>query len=390
MEDGSSEGIKRFSHDYPGAQLRTLTLSRRCGKTILQASQELISTSPSRILHRPLLRPADDLPNGEFAYLRFQNAADERRGALALIEKHLRAEVEPHGIAVLVRGDNRSNWTRGIRELLNSRDIPVADVTGATKPLRSEDARTALAICRLLMDERDDLAWWTLLKLRRYCSGEYISSISDSAFRDGIRFHKRLETLHGQPVQGSAMSRNAALDTISRTKSIVSKLADRVRETNPRILFLEISNMMGLDLDCKFFDLVDAAVSQLRSDHQQATIGGVMSRLEAVAKDLALTGGGVALMTISNSKGLTFDVTVTIGVEDEVFSSDTPYEHEELRRLLYVAMTRARSACYLTMATDRFRDATAHSFQNTFKNTRSRSQFLSMAGISPIPGWTYL
>ena len=56
---------------------------------------------------------------------------------------------------------------------------------------------------------------------------------------------------------------------------------------------------------------------------------------------------------IASSKGLTFDATATIGVEEEVFSSTVQHEHEELRRLLCVAMTRARKASYLTMATDR-------------------------------------
>ena len=373
------EGIIRFSDDYPRAYVRTLTLSRRCGKTILQASQQLISTSPSRFLNRPILRPAEDLPNGEFAYLRYDNALDERRGVLALIEKHLKRGIEPHQIAVLVRSDFRSNWTRGIRELLDARDILVTDITATTEPLANETARKVLAICRLLIDERDDLAWWTLLKLRRYCSVEYIVAISDSTQQQGVRFYRRLETLNEDPVEGSTMSKNAARETISGTNKIIAELSDRVQELDPKSLLIEIGDLMGLDLERKFLDLVDAAVRQLEKDRLPITLANAISGLEPVAKELALATGGVALMTVSNSKGLTFDMTVTIGVEDEVFSSETPHEHEEIRRLLYVAMTRAKLTCYLTMATNRTGDATAYSFERTPVNSRSRSRFLGPA-----------
>lgn len=52
-------------------------------------------------------------------------------------------------------------------------------------------------------------------------------------------------------------------------------------------------------------------------------------------------------------------------------------------------MTRARRACYLTMATERG-DATAYSFEGNALHTRSRSALLSAAGINPVGGWDYI
>ena len=95
-------------------------------------------------------------------------------------------------------------------------------------------------------------------------------------------------------------------------------------------------------------------------------------------------------MTIASPpKGLTFEVVITLGVEQENFSDQNPHLNEELRRLLYVAMTRPRLACHLTMATERI-GPTAFSFDGTPEYTRSRAAFLSATGIEPEDGRSYI
>ena len=60
----------------------------------------------------------------------------------------------------------------------------------------------------------------------------------------------------------------------------------------------------------------------------------------------------VSLMTVHASKGMEFKVVFVTGVEEGLFpmgrSSDSDYGLEEERRLLYVAITRAMSACFLS------------------------------------------
>ena len=68
----------------------------------------------------------------------------------------------------------------------------------------------------------------------------------------------------------------------------------------------------------------------------------------------------VTLMTIHASKGLEFDNIFVVGVEEELLpssmSNDTLQGIEEERRLLYVAITRARRFCMLSFAGSRFRN----------------------------------
>ncbi len=68
----------------------------------------------------------------------------------------------------------------------------------------------------------------------------------------------------------------------------------------------------------------------------------------------------VTLMTVHAAKGLEFDNIFVVGVEDDLFpssmSKNSIMEIEEERRLLYVAITRARNFCMLSFATSRFRN----------------------------------
>ncbi len=66
----------------------------------------------------------------------------------------------------------------------------------------------------------------------------------------------------------------------------------------------------------------------------------------------------VTLMTIHAAKGLEFTNVFIVGVEEELLPSSmslsTPQEIEEERRLLYVALTRAKKYCMMSYASSRF------------------------------------
>ena len=67
----------------------------------------------------------------------------------------------------------------------------------------------------------------------------------------------------------------------------------------------------------------------------------------------------ITLMTIHSAKGLEFGTVFVVGLEEGLFLSDmvsgNPREMEEERRLFYVAITRAKTHCYLSYAQCRFR-----------------------------------
>ncbi|MDR2791188.1 MAG: ATP-binding domain-containing protein [Tannerellaceae bacterium] len=66
----------------------------------------------------------------------------------------------------------------------------------------------------------------------------------------------------------------------------------------------------------------------------------------------------VTLMTVHAAKGLEFENVFIAGLEEGLFpyalATETIRDLEEERRLLYVAITRARQQCFLSHATSRF------------------------------------
>jgi len=72
-----------------------------------------------------------------------------------------------------------------------------------------------------------------------------------------------------------------------------------------------------------------------------------------------LSSDRVSLMTVHAAKGLEFSTVFIVGLEDNIFPSqrslDSLKELEEERRLMYVAITRAKKYCYLTCARSRYR-----------------------------------
>ncbi|MBS7378294.1 MAG: ATP-dependent helicase, partial [Sphaerochaetaceae bacterium] len=66
--------------------------------------------------------------------------------------------------------------------------------------------------------------------------------------------------------------------------------------------------------------------------------------------------GGVTLITMHNTKGLEYERVFCVGLEQEIIPGRNALEakeKEEERRILYVAMTRAKKNLYLSYATER-------------------------------------
>ena len=96
-------------------------------------------------------------------------------------------------------------------------------------------------------------------------------------------------------------------------------------------------------------------------------------------------GEGVRLLTMHQAKGLTFDVCIIVGVEDEYLPGKNENSRiDDERRLLYVSMTRARHKLYMTYCDKRIGDQ-RHTGSNSGVEARTLSRFLrDVPGLSPM------
>ena len=115
------------------------------------------------------------------------------------------------------------------------------------------------------------------------------------------------------------------------------------------------------DGDERLENLKELVTLGLRYDHL-APIEGIEKLLEEATlmsdQDNLEQARGVKLMTIHAAKGLEFSVVFVTGLEQGLFpherdTKQTGEDAEEERRLMYVAVTRARKKLYLTYASVR-------------------------------------
>ena len=195
------EGIRQFTEDFIGARDYTLSVSQRCARRILDAAQKVIGVAPGRDHRRTPLQPAEHNPDGVSEYLRFPSDVAERRGVVKLLQHHHDHDNVPYErMAVLVRSDYQRRWSKPLRLELDTAGIPYTDVEAALEPLHSDDARELIAVARLAINRTDDLAWWTILKIRRGVSDAFIRAVADYAWGHGRRFHEQIEALTDEDI----------------------------------------------------------------------------------------------------------------------------------------------------------------------------------------------
>ena len=104
-------------------------------------------------------------------------------------------------------------------------------------------------------------------------------------------------------------------------------------------------------------------------------------------------GECVTLMTVHAAKGLEFRNVIIVGVEEDLFPSkmscDTIEGVEEERRLLYVAITRAKTSCTITFASSRYLNGQSKQCQMSRFIRDINPSYLSLTQTSSMLGESY-
>jgi DNA helicase-2/ATP-dependent DNA helicase PcrA len=113
-----------------------------------------------------------------------------------------------------------------------------------------------------------------------------------------------------------------------------------------------------------------------------------LGQIAPLGTDLAATRSqGVRIMTMGGSKGLTVQATIVAGVEEGIVPRPEAELAEE-RRLLYVAMTRARRYLFVTWCQQRTGPTARSGTPNV--GLRTHSNFLAGGPVRSRGGAAYL
>jgi len=385
------EGIRRFPQDYPGCEDYSLSLSHRCGSEIIRWARHVIEADPGRDRDRPRLRAAAGAPAGETALLSFRSNGREGQGVADLVECLVHREgLDPAEILVLFRGDHNAVFSRPIKQRLEEAGIPVYDPSWVDETLNASHNRAAVLMLRLLANRHDSLAWAGLLKLENGVGDAFLESIYNrAAERRGSFARELLDAYQEGFDEAPAASRSRGSDLVART------LAWLERQERPEELedgrwgswIIEAFDAdPALPMSEEFRELllgVDEAVEE------GLALGRYLGLVHPLAKDRAQAqGAGVRFMSMTMSKGLTVTAAIVAAAEDGV----TPRPDAEIaeeRRLLYVAMTRARLFQYVTWAARRI-GPTARAGAPRVGQRRNVSRFLRNGPVASQDGEAYL
>jgi len=381
------EGIRRFLNDYPASDDYSLSISMRCGRRILEWANHVIAGDPDRPQGRAFVRPQEGSPEGDVALLAFPGHVAEARGVAALVKALVEREgLSPSEILILLRTDHNGIFSSPIKDELAAVGIPFTDADIVEKLLGESNNRRFLEQLRLLVHREDSLAWASLLCLANGIGTAFLSYVYEKARPATTPFGHMLLELYRDGFPGApAGPARRAKAVIAETLGWIDghELPDEPPEHGWGD-WIATAAGGGAAISEDFSTLlrdVDAVV-------ETAELGRYLSQIQPLGEDIArATSQGVRIMTMMGSKGLTVRASILVGVEDGLVPRPGADLGEE-RRILYVAMTRAKEFLYLTWARRRY-GPQARAGQATLRNRHS-SPFLDNGPVQTQDGNDYI
>ena len=338
----SVRNILDFPRDFPGAAVVTLERNYRSTQPILDVTNALISRARERFTKNLWTKKQD----GEKPWL--VNAQDERAQTRFVVDRILEIHEDGtplHEIAVLFRAGYMS---ADLEIELANRKIPF-EKWGGIKFLEAAHVKDVLAFLRIIENPRDEVSWYRILML--------LPGIGDVTARAAIDAMARLAW------ESHAFGRYTPPPRARPAHAALVSLLDGLRSGtagDANQVSAEISRVRML-YDDVLRDRYDRPESRLADLEQLQVIANAYPDRASFLNALALeppqstqdvTGGSdgeddvLILSTAHSAKGKEWDAVFLIWAADGWFPSarslDDPEEVEEERRLMYVAMTRAR------------------------------------------------
>lgn len=359
-----------FQREFNVRHLIKLEQNYRSFGHILNAANELIAHNDDR-LGKDLWTSA-----GEGERIRvFRGESDREEAAYCVqeIREAMARGVKKHEIAILYRSNAQS---RVIEQTLMSAGIPYR-VYGGLRFFDRAEIRNSLAYLRLIENPKDDTAFLRVVNFpMRGIGAKTMEGLQAEAIARGVSLYEAAQTLEGK----AGTKLRAFTDLIEQMRFEYSSLPlpELIDAVNERTGIMEHyrKDKDGAERLENLEELENAAQAYLRSegisiearadeveldaeDDEMTSLAGFLSHAALEAGDNRAESGAdaVQLMTVHAAKGLEFDVVFITGVEEGLFphsnSASDPKGLAEERRLMYVAITRARKNLHITFALSR-------------------------------------
>lgn len=344
--------MQDFQRDFAVRHVIRLERNYRSHGNILDAANAVIARNRHR-LGKNLWTEAE---SGE--PIRVYEAVTDFEEAEFIVDEArnlMRDGTNPTEIAVLYRANAQS---RVIEHALFNAGIPYR-VYGGLRFFERQEIKHALAYLRLIANPEDDSALLRVINFpTRGIGARTVEGLQDSARQ-----------------AGTSLWQAACSGATGRSGAAVRKFIELVEAMRAQTRMLPLPELVSTMLDlsglqahyraeregeerlANLDELVNAAAVFVSEDENSLVAFLSHASLEAGEHQAGAGQEAIQLMTVHAAKGLEFHAVFLCGMEEGLFPHDNSLNDvnglEEERRLMYVAITRARRRLYLTLAQSR-------------------------------------
>lgn len=334
------DNIMAFPAQFAGTTIITLEQNYRSTAPILHASNTVISRATTRYTKQLWT----DRDGGELPWL--VTVRDEREQTRFIVDRLLElheAGTPLREIAVLVRAGYLS---ADLEVELANRRIPY-EKWGGLKFLEAAHIKDVLAFLRLLDNPQDEVSWYRLLRL--------LPGVGDTTARTAVETLAR----HGwQPLAlGSVRASSRAAPGLAALGALLEGLRTAPPPSPPGEEIMAVRRLYDRllvetydDPQPRLADLDQLAIIAAGYATRTDLLAALALEPPAATQDLAVGGDdetdALIISTVHSAKGREWDAVFVPWTVDGIYpmarSAGNDEAVEEERRLLYVAMTRAR------------------------------------------------
>ena len=352
--------MRDFEREFKVGRVIRLEQNYRSHGNILDAANAIIKHNEARLGKNLWTDAGSGEPIRVFEAM---SDLDEARWIVEEIKELSRDGNARAEIALLYRSNAQS---RVLEHALFSAGLPYR-VYGGLRFFERAEVKHALAYLRLIANPDDDTAFSRVVNFpTRGIGARSLEQLADLAKARSLSLHAAIRELSGKA--GASLSAFAALIENMRAGAEDLPLPELVDQA------IELSGLSshyrnekeGADRVANLDELINASASFVAEEGSREVGEEGLSDLAAFLAHASLEAGehqagdsddAVQLMTVHSAKGLEFNVVFISGLEEGLF----PHENaileekglEEERRLMYVAVTRARARLYLSFAQTR-------------------------------------
>lgn len=377
------ENILNFDSMFAGAKVYKLEQNYRSSKKILQLANCIIANNKGRREKKLWTENADGVKVETFV------GGDENNEAsyVAMNIKSLmsRGNLKYSDFAVFMRVNAIS---RAFEQELTKYAIPYK-VYGGFKFFERKEIKDVLSYLKLINNTSDDESFIRSISTPKRGIGEKtLTELREFATSRGLSMFSAIDYIDATTISSSAKKKlinyKALIDDFrdySTTHNVVGLMEHVLISTDFMEQFAERTEE-NLERQLNVNELKNSAI-QFEKDNFGITLADYLNSVTlSTDTDDINSDDCVTLATIHASKGLEFKCVFVAGLDEKIlpisrsFGDDDQIEEE--RRLMYVAVTRAKERLYLTRAISRF--------MYGFRESMTQSRFLKEAKsvLSPV------